>query len=79
MEQIGNKDAAIAERLRELLAAANSSSPVPAAAAAPSVAAVASVPSPAPAGVRRLDSSTDPATVVANLTVAGIRYAVSSF
>jgi hypothetical protein len=80
MENIGDKDAAIAERVRALLAAANSSSATASAALPPSVGAV-PVPPPAavPAGVRRLESSTDPATVVANLTVAGIRYAVSFF
>jgi hypothetical protein len=78
MENIGDKDSAIAERVRALLAAANSSAAT--AAAAPPVAVVAPVPAPLPAGVRRLDpASTDPATVVANLTVAGIRYAVSYF
>jgi hypothetical protein len=80
MEHIGDKDAAIAERVRALLAAANSSSATASAALPPSVGAV-PVPPPAavPAGVRRLESATDPATVVANLTVAGIRYAVSYF
>jgi hypothetical protein len=78
MENIGDKDSAIAERVRALLAAANSSAAT--AAAAPPVAVVAPVQAPLPAGVRRLDpASTDPATVVANLTVAGIRYAVSYF
>jgi hypothetical protein len=80
MEQIGNKDFAIAERVRELLAAANSSSSAAAAAVAPPIAVVAPVSASPPSGVRRLDpTSTDPATVVANLTVAGIRYAVSYF
>ncbi len=80
MENIGDKDAAIAERVRALLAAANSSSAA-ASAALPSSVGATPVPPPAavPAGVRRLDSATDPATVVANLTVAGIRYAVSYF
>jgi hypothetical protein len=80
MENIGDKNAAIAERVRALLAAANSSSATASAALPPSVGA-APVPPPAavPAGVRRLESATDPATVVANLTVAGIRYAVSYF
>jgi hypothetical protein len=78
MENIGNKDFAIAERVRELLAAANSSSSAAAAAVVPPVAVVAPVPTSPPSGVRRLGpTSTDPATVVANLTVAGIRYAVS--
>jgi hypothetical protein len=75
MESIGDKDIAIAERVRALLAAANSS----AVAAVPPAAPAVPVPSPSPGGVRRLDPSADPATVVANLTVAGIRYAVSRF
>jgi hypothetical protein len=80
MENIGDKDAAIAERVRALLAAANSSSATGSAALPPSVGAVPVPPTAAvPAGVRRLESATDPATVVANLTVAGIRYAVSYF
>jgi hypothetical protein len=76
MENIGDKDSAIAERVRALLAAANSSAaPVVAAVPPRVVAAPASVTTPV--GARRLDASADPATVVANLTVAGIRYAVS--
>jgi hypothetical protein len=76
MENIGDKDAAIAERVRALLAAANSTAAPAVAAVPPSVVAVpASVTTPV--GARRLDTSADPATVVANLTVAGIRYAVS--
>ena len=76
MENIGDKDAAIAERVRALLAAANSTAAPAVAAVPPRVVAVpASVTTPV--GARRLDTSADPATVVANLTVAGIRYAVS--
>ena len=76
MENIGDKDAAIAERVRALLAAANSTA-APAVAAVPPRVVAASVPATTPVGARRLDTSADPATVVANLTVAGIRYAVS--
>jgi hypothetical protein len=76
MENIGDKDAAIAERVRALLAAANSTAAPAVAAVPPRVVAVpASVTTPV--GARRLDASADPATVVANLTVAGIRYALS--
>jgi len=60
MERIGDKESAIAERVRALLAAANNTA-----------AAVAAAP-----GRRRLDPSLDPATVVANLTAAGIQLAV---
>jgi len=76
MENIGDKDAAIAERVRALLAAANSTA-APAVAAVPPRVVAASVSATTPVGARRLDTSADPATVVANLTVAGIRYAVS--
>ncbi len=63
MERIGDKESAIADRVRALLAAANNTA-----------AAVAAVPHPP--GRRRLDPSLDPATVVANLTAAGIQLAV---
>ncbi len=76
MENIGDKDAAIAERVRALLAAANSTA-APAVAAVPPRVVAASASVTTPVGARRLDASADPATVVANLTVAGIRYAVS--
>ncbi len=75
MERIGDKKSAIAERVRALLAAANNT----AAAAAATPAASPAVPAaavPSPPGRRRLDPSLDPATVVANLTAAGIQLAV---
>jgi hypothetical protein len=73
MENIGDKDSAIAERIRALLAAANNT------------AAAVVTPSPSPAtppvpilrDPRRLDPGADPARVVANLTAAGIQLAVS--
>jgi hypothetical protein len=74
MENIGDKDYAIAERLRALLAAANSTASAAAVAPASTVAAPAAVPTPP--GRRRLDPHLDPATVVANLTAAGIQMAV---
>jgi hypothetical protein len=66
MERIGDKESAIAERVRALLAAANNT------AASPAVPAAA-----VPRDPRRLDPSADPARVVANLTAAGIQLAVS--
>jgi tagatose-1,6-bisphosphate aldolase non-catalytic subunit AgaZ/GatZ len=75
MENIGDKDAAIAERLRALLAAANNTATT-AAAAVPATVAGPAAPVPIPPGRRRLDPSLDPATVVANLTAAGIQLAV---
>jgi hypothetical protein len=76
MEKIGDKDSAIAERLRALLATANNTAS--AAMSAPTaVPAVPAVAVPGPPGRRRLDPSMDPATVVANLTAAGIQLAVS--
>ena len=74
-EQIGDRDAAIAERLRELLAAANNTAAAFSAAAVPSAGAQSST-TPASAS-RRVDPSADPAQVVANLTAAGIQFAVS--
>ncbi len=75
MEKIGDKESAIAERVRELLAAANNT--VAAVATAPSVTANSVVPVAAiPRDPRRLDPGTDPARVVANLTAAGIQLAV---
>jgi hypothetical protein len=75
MERIGDKESAIAERVRALLAAANNTAAAVAAtpAASPAVPAAAV---PSPPGRRRLDPSLDPATVVANLTAAGIQLAV---
>jgi hypothetical protein len=74
MEKIGDKESAIAERVRALLAAANNTAAAVAAvpAASPAVPAVA-----VPRDPRRLDPGADPARVVANLTAAGIQLAVS--
>jgi hypothetical protein len=74
MENIGDKDSAIAERVRALLAAANSTArpsvlPAPVAAAAAS--------SPTPPLRLRVDPGVDPATLMANLTAAGIQLAVN--
>ena len=75
MEKIGDKESAIAERIRALLAAANNTAA--AVAAVPAVnPAVPAAAVPSPSGRRRLDPSLDPATVVANLTAAGIQLAV---
>jgi hypothetical protein len=75
MEKIGDKESAIAERVRALLAAANNTAA--AVAAVPAVnPAVPAAAVPSPPGRRRLDPSLDPATVVANLTAAGIQLAV---
>jgi hypothetical protein len=75
MERIGDKESAIAERVRALLAAANNTAA--AVAAVPAVnPAVPAAAVPSPPGRRRLDPSLDPATVVANLTAAGIQLAV---
>jgi hypothetical protein len=71
MEKIGDKEAAIAERVRALLAAANSTAAAVSTPGASSVVPATLVPSP-----RRLDPSADPAVVVANLTAAGIQLAV---
>jgi hypothetical protein len=73
MERIGDKESAIAERVRALLAATNST-----VAAATTPGASFSAPAaPIPRDPRRLDPHSDPARVVANLTAAGIRLAVS--
>ncbi len=74
MENIGDKDSAIAERVRALLAAANATAgsnvlPAPVAAAA--------TPSSPPPARLRVDPGVDPATLMANLTAAGIQLAVS--
>ncbi len=74
MENIGDKDSAIAERNRALLAAANNTAVT--AAAVPVAVAAPAVPVPTPPGRRLLDPNLDPATVVANLTAAGIQLAV---
>jgi hypothetical protein len=73
MEIIGNKDSAIAERLRALLAAANST----VAAAVTPVASGSTWPVTVPWDPRRLDPNADPARVVANLTADGIQLTVS--
>ena len=73
MEKIGDKESAIAERVRALLAAANSTT---AAVVTPSTSSGAP-PVPIPRDPRRLDPGADPARVVANLTAAGIQLAVS--
>ncbi len=77
MEKIGDREAAIANRVRALLEAANST----AAAVAGAVGSSGVVARPASAPVmrssRHLVPSLDPATVVANLTAAGIQLAVS--
>jgi hypothetical protein len=73
MEKIGDKDTAIADRVRALLAAANAtagSSALPAPVAA-------AVPAPTPPVRLRVDPGVDPATLMANLTAAGIQLAVS--
>jgi len=74
MEKIGDKESAIAERVRALLAAANSTA---AAVVTPSTSSGAP-PVPIPRDPRRLDPGADPARVVANLTAAGIQLAVSN-
>jgi hypothetical protein len=73
MENIGDKDSAIAERVRALLAAANATAssnvlPAPVAAAA--------APASSPPARLRVDPGVDPATLMANLTAAGIQLAV---
>ncbi len=73
MEKIGDKESAIAEKVRALLAAANS---IAAAVVTPSTSSGAP-PVPIPRDPRRLDPGADPARVVANLTAAGIQLAVS--
>ena len=73
-ENIGDKDSAIAESVRALLANANRTA---AAVAAAVPDAVGPVPAPVPRAPRRLEPTADPATVMANLTAAGIQFAVS--
>jgi len=63
MENIGNKDSAIAERLRALLAAANNTVVV----AVTPVASGSTPPVIVPWDPRRLDPNADPVRVVANL------------
>jgi len=70
MEQIGNRGASIADRVRDIVAAAGNSVPpvnVPTAPVAP-------VPATSPApGLQRLDA----VAVLTNITTAGIQLAVS--
>ncbi len=75
MEKIGDKDSAIADRVRALLAAANATA-VPSALPAPVAAAV---PAATPPARLRVDPGVDPATLMANLTAAGIQLAVSYY
>jgi len=87
MEKIGDREAAIADRVRALLEAANSTAAAVAGTARPPEAwsalpqrrlrGVPAVWILDPATSQRLDPSLDPATVVANLTAAGIQLAVS--
>jgi hypothetical protein len=77
MEKIGDRETAIADRVRALLEAANSTAAAVAGTVVPSGGTVRSASAPATRSSRRLDPSLDPATVVANLTAAGIQLAVS--
>ncbi len=77
MEKISDKESAIAERVKALLAAANNTAAAIAGTSAPSGAVVRSASAPVTRSSWRLDPSLDPATVVANLTAAGIQLAVS--
>ena len=77
MEKIGDREAAIADRVRALLEAANSTAAAVAGTAASAGGAVRSASAPVTRSSRRMDPSLDPATVVANLTAAGIQLAVS--
>ena len=73
MENIGNKDSAIAERLRALLAAANNTVVVP----VTPVASGSTPPVIVPWDPRHLDPDADPVRVVASLTADGIQLAVN--
>jgi hypothetical protein len=77
MEKIGDREAAIADRVRALLEAANSTAAAVARTVVPSAGVVRSASAPVTRSSRRLDPSLDPATVVANLAAAGIQLAVS--
>jgi hypothetical protein len=77
MEKIGDKDAAIADRIRALVEVADTTAAAIAGTSAPSGAVVRSASVPVTRSSRHLDPSLDPATVVANLTAAGIQLAVS--
>ena len=75
MEQLGNRSAEIAERVRNILANTNSAgtSPTPSVPVTSTPAAVPGRGLPPPGIVRRLDT----ATILANLTATGIQLAVS--
>jgi len=77
MEKICDREAAIADRVRALLEAANSTAAAVAGTAASSGSVVRYASALVTRSSRRLDPSLDPATVVANLTAAGIPLAVS--
>ncbi len=77
MEKIGDREAAIADRVRALLEAANSTAAAVAGTIVPSAGVVRSASAPVTRSSRRLDPSLDPATVVANLTAEGIQLVVS--
>jgi hypothetical protein len=74
MENIGDKDSAIAERVRALLAAANATA---SSNALPAPVAAAAAPASSPPARLRVDPGVDPATLMANLTAAGIQLAVN--
>jgi hypothetical protein len=77
MEKIGDRETAIADRMPVLLEAANNTAAAVVGTAVPSGSVVRSASAPVTRSSRRLDPSLDPATVVANLTAAGIQLAVS--
>jgi hypothetical protein len=77
MEKIGDREAAIADRVRALLEAANSTAAAVAGAAGSSGVVARPASAPVTRSSRRLDPSLDPATVMANLTAVGIQLAVS--
>jgi hypothetical protein len=77
MEKIGDRDAAIADRIRTLMEAANDTAAAVTGAVIPSGVVARPASAPVTRSSRRLDPSLDPATVVANLTAAGIQLAVS--
>jgi hypothetical protein len=74
MENIGDKDSAIAERVRALLAADNATVGP---GALPAPVAAATAPASTPPARLRVDPGVDRATLMANLTAAGIQLAVS--
>jgi hypothetical protein len=77
MEKIGDKDSAIADRVRALLASANATAGPNALPAPVAAAAAAAAPSSTPPTRLRVDPGVDAATLMANLTAAGIQLAVS--